>query len=414
MDPAIGLPPGERRARRQDKARRALDILARLLPRRKRRQGEKIERIGILLQWGIGDAVLALPLLRALRQTYPDARITLVGKPWLGELFAGEDVHDDVLRLEPPWTRYQGKYRVWQPEWRRFAAELRRVRAVNYDLLIAPRFDAREIAQLRLLRADRTAAFRAAGGAGWISHDIGLTRSEHDSLHRSEVAALAARRITGRHVASVPRMRAEPARLDAMRARLAAAPHRSGLTLAVHNGAGSPLRRWGWDRTGEVLRSVPSAFGRIVLLDDGNGVPSEAIKVPDGIPTLTIRCGLEDAKALLSLCDALLCSDNGIMHVAAAVGCPVLTVFGPTSPLWFGPAGPGHEVVLAEPMACRPCHDRCIYGAPLCMAEVSVHAVSGALHRMAAALAEPTRARATLRAVGGREPNLAAGSDRQR
>lgn len=376
--------PSARKQRAQERAGHALDAVASFLPRRNIRCRQPVERIGVLLQWGIGDAVLATPLLRGLRQAYPQAAIELIGKGWLDQLFRGENVHDGAVLLEPPWTRYDRKYSVWRPEWRRYAAQLRRARARHYDLLIAPRFDPREIAQLRLLRADRTAGFRAAGGAAWISHDIGLSRSDHDSRHRSEVAALTAKRLTGHCVASVPKLRADPARQAALRRRFEQAEAGTGLILAVHNGAGNPLRRWGWGPIGDVLRSLPKTVACVVLLDDGDGVPSEALKLPSGVPVLTLRCDLEDAKALLSLCDVLLCSDNGIMHVAAAVGCRVVAVFGPTLPLWFGPAGPGHEVVLLEPMPCRPCSDSCIYARPLCMDGVSRAAVSRALNRVLA------------------------------
>src|SRR4051794_4178492 len=60
-------------------------------------------RIGVFLQWGIGDAVLALPLLSALRRKFPAARLELIGKPWLDDLFAGTSLCDRTHVLVPPW-----------------------------------------------------------------------------------------------------------------------------------------------------------------------------------------------------------------------------------------------------------------------------------------------------------------------
>ena len=70
------------------------------------RKSPSPRRIGIFSQWGIGDAVLATPLLTSLRRAYPDARIELIGKPWLADLFGDSALCDRVHSLVPPWTRY--------------------------------------------------------------------------------------------------------------------------------------------------------------------------------------------------------------------------------------------------------------------------------------------------------------------
>jgi 3-deoxy-D-manno-octulosonic-acid transferase/heptosyltransferase-1 len=64
---------------------------------------------------------------------------------------------------------------------------------------------------------------------------------------------------------------------------------------------------------------------------------------------------LKELACLYSLCRVVVCTDTGPMHIAAAMGRPVVALFGPTSPLRTGPYGIGHRVLRAEGMACSPC-----------------------------------------------------------
>ena len=67
------------------------------------------------------------------------------------------------------------------------------------------------------------------------------------------------------------------------------------------------------------------------------------------------RLTLRESAALLAQCDLLLSNDSAPVHIAAAVGTPVIALFGPTTPsLGFAPYGPGHTV-LEVPLDCRPC-----------------------------------------------------------
>jgi ADP-heptose:LPS heptosyltransferase len=103
---------------------------------------------------------------------------------------------------------------------------------------------------------------------------------------------------------------------------------------------------------------------------------------------------LTTAAALLAVARAALTPDSGLMHLAAAVGTPVVALFGSTVPeLGFAPAGAGHRL-LGRPLGCRPCavHGRraCPLGHFACLTELTPHEVRLAL---AETLAESERAR---------------------
>lgn len=371
----------QRRAGLRRAVRGIADVLSRVSPRHLNPLPGPPARIGVFLQWGIGDAILALPLLEGLRITYPEASIELIGKPWLADLFDGEAYVDRTHVLVPPWTKYHGKYRIWEAAWQRFARQLWALRWIQFDLLISLRLDPREVIQLRLLRAREVMGFKCGGGRRWITRDIGLTSEKYDNRHRSEVSAYALEALTGLTRSSIPQFTVnEAGRAKALK-RLREAGYRGGPILAVHSEAGNPIRGWGPENFGTVLQTLPDMVQFVVVIDGGSDKPKN-IRVPESVPSCVWHSSLTDLKGLLFVCDVILCSDSGIMHIAAACGCRVVAVFGPTLIDWFGPSGEGHEVVQVEPMPCRPCFERCIYSTPICMERISSEAVLAALVRV--------------------------------
>ena len=85
------------------------------------------------------------------------------------------------------------------------------------------------------------------------------------------------------------------------------------------------------------------------------------------------RTGLKDLACFYAQCRLLVTTDTGPMHMAAAMGCPTVALFGPTAPWRTGPYGPGHKVITAD-VECRPCfRKKC--DEMTCMKEISVNRV---------------------------------------
>jgi len=323
------------------------------------------------LQWGIGDAVSALPLLTALRRKFPAASLELIGKSWLDDLFAGTSLCGRTHVLVPPWTKYSGKYRFWRSDWRRFARQLLSLRRETFDWLISIRYDPREVLQLRILDANYKVAFGSSVGV-----DLNLGTPPHvvNLAHVSQDAAHAAKALTGEVTERRPVFRVLPVFSRWALDRLRAQGYRGGLIVAVSWSAGHPIRRWDPARFSAVLHDLPERVGFIALIGEP-GQPAP-IDPPPHIPSARWEGSLSELKALLSLTDLIISSDSGVMHIASACGCRVVAVFGPQRPEWFGPYDPEDRVAIVEPMPCRPCFDACIYHEPICMLGVSHDRVS--------------------------------------
>src|SRR5262249_26690135 len=93
---------------------------------------------------------------------------------------------------------------------------------------------------------------------------------------------------------------------------------------------------------------------------------------------------------LLSRSAIAVTNDSGPMHLAVALNKPVVTIFGPTDPVWIGPYGRPHAVVRA-PLNCSPCYLKKISACPhahACMTEVTADQV---MHRVQSLLGKSER-----------------------
>ncbi len=250
-------------------------------------------RILVLRALGLGDLLAAVPALRALRRTYPAARLTVAaprGLAPLVELVGGVDELVDTAPLAPLDPSLSG-------------ADL----AVNLHGR-GPQSNA-------LLRAVRPARL-VAYGAGSTWRD-----DEHEVLRWCRLL----------DEAGIP---ADPADLD-----LAVPPDPPlcrGAVL-VHPGSAAASRRWPVGRWAEVVRGLP---GR-VLVTAGPGEEPRAHEVAAlgglGRDAVVSGLSLHRLAALVAASRLLLASDTGVAHLATAVRTPSVVLFGPVGPDQWGP-----------------------------------------------------------------------------
>jgi ADP-heptose:LPS heptosyltransferase len=97
------------------------------------------------------------------------------------------------------------------------------------------------------------------------------------------------------------------------------------------------------------------------------------------------KSSLPELKALLAQSDLVISGDSGPMHIACAVGAPVIALHGPTDPVISGPTAPD-ALVLRRAIWCSPCYDasataECRFGNPVCMKDLAPAAVFAAARR---------------------------------
>lgn len=306
----------------------------------------------------LGDAVMTLPSLRSLKEMAPGSRVTVLTKPAFADLYRAAPGADEVLPHE------RGGVRPWL----RTVRELRR-----------RRFDA-----ALLFPRSFSSAFVVYSAR--IPRRIGYAGGGRTSLLTDPVRRLPGKRHRVHHFHHLLSALGEPPAVRAPRLE----PPDDAVAWAKQSLPGGPwiglnpgatygeAKQWFPDRYIELGRRL-AGRARIVVV----GGPSEAElgeRVARGAGGLNLagRTSVTQLAAAIARCRLFVTNDTGPMHVADAVGTPIVAVFGPTDWIETPPFGKSHALVRHE-IECSPCLKRsCPLGHHRCMKEVSVDDVERA------------------------------------
>lgn len=345
-----------------------------LLTRRPKPLGasEKPQTFLIVEPWGLGDIVLTTPVMQALRDKFPGARILLMSKEYGRDLLAHTGLVDDVISASLPWTSFTEKYNPARYDFAELRGLLSRLRAEKIDVSLDARRDFRSNLLTYLGGVRRRIGFDF-GGASRLLTDA-LPSGEQNDHKVSDWIELV-RPLVGQSVAAYsPRLVSSDEERFAARKTLRNHGIAGGRPLvAVHPGASQTVRRWDSSRYSAVLdRLADESAAQIVMIRDPEG-HADTITTRTEVPRLSLS--LREMMAMIAESDVLLCSDSGPMHIAGALGTPVTALFGPQVSAWYGPRGARDRVVSVAEMPCRPCFDTCIHASVICMEGIAVEAV---------------------------------------
>jgi ADP-heptose:LPS heptosyltransferase len=143
---------------------------------------------------------------------------------------------------------------------------------------------------------------------------------------------------------------------------------REKLVIGIHPGARIKTRCWPLEKFSKVTYYLKQRNAQVIIFIDPDGY-GQNMQVPEGY--IKAKVNLREFIALVKKLDFLVCNDGGAMHMATAVDTPVMAIFGPTNPVWFGPCGEGNTVVIREDVPCRPCFDYCRHKEPYCLTSIT-------------------------------------------
>jgi heptosyltransferase II len=296
----------------------------------------------------LGDAIMCLPALHALRGALPEARITILGLPWVKELYEGESFADDFIEYPKGWKKgaWKGKRAV--------VAELR---ARNFDaaLLLQNAFEAAAIVRLAGI-AERVGYDR--DGRGWLLTDAVETPEllgRHERFYYLELLRRAGAIREYDAESPIALGRASLAR-ELGRTRL------EGRFIGVSPGAAfGSAKRWYAERFAAAAVAIAKERGTGVAVFGSPEEKALATEVAAAIAAEGVRAEnfagrtrLREFIELAAAMELMLTNDSGAMHVAYAVGTPSVTVFGSTDHVGTGPVGALARIVR-EPVECSPC-----------------------------------------------------------
>jgi heptosyltransferase II len=298
----------------------------------------------------IGDAVMSLPALRAVRQRFPDARIIVLAKPWVASLYDGESSIDQVIPLEG---------RSGACDWAAKRKLVRRLRAERFDLTVLLPNSFESAALARMAGSTRIIGYARDGRSPLLSNAIAPPQKgeipPHQRFYYLELLRRAGLIDT---LPDVPEIRLDG--ISEARRRGEELFRMFGIRLPVvgvsPGAAYGAAKRWLPERFGEsAARLASECGGSVAVFGSAAEKPlcDEVARIAGG----RNFAGVTPLRAFIDMtaaCRLFLTNDSGAMHVASALGVPSVTVFGPTDESATGPLGPAARLVR-EPVDCAPC-----------------------------------------------------------
>ncbi len=325
----------------------------------------------------VGDAIMALPALRAVRKRFPEAEIAIVGRPYVADIYRDQEICNQLIPYDPKdlHAGFSGRERL--------AAELR---AQKFDvaLLLQNAFDAAWLAW-RANIPERIGYARDVRSF-LLTKAVPLPRHGETPVHEKFYYLELLRRAGWLDSVqdetfiglSVP----EEKRRSADELLCKFGVRQGALRIAIGAGASyGSAKCWPPPRFAEVANRLQSEADADVILF---GIAAEAT-VSTAISgelrrppiNLTGKTAIADLPALLSQCHLFIGNDSGAMHVAAAVGLPIVAVFGPTDPNGTAPVTTRCSIVQQKPY-CSPCFLRCCPTDHRCMTAITAGMVAAA------------------------------------
>jgi heptosyltransferase-2 len=281
-------------------------------------------RLLVVELWGLGDLALAMPFLRVATQ---HCRVTLLAKPHAAPLLRRFAPEVELVPLVAPWTAFRRKYDLPAWPWGQLADKLTTLRSRRFHAAVSARPDPRDHALMALAGAAQRAGFSRRGSRVLLTDALPAPADKHRARHWDALATHFGWELP----APTP-------------------PPRNGRHIVIHTGAAQPVREWPRERFEAVATQLRAQGWRITLLDD------------------TER-DLDRLLDTLASADRFIGNDSGPGHLAALLGVPTFTIFGPQLPELFAPQHPRAAWIEGAACVFKPCFDSCRFGSPHCIRE---------------------------------------------
>ena len=348
----------------------------------------------------LGDAVMSTPALLRLREGFPQAHIALLSHEKLADLWLHHPAINEVI----PFTTGEGVFAIG-----------RKLRAANFDLALVLPNSPRSALEVWAARIRRRIGYRRSW-RNWFLTDLVADHAGAVLMHKRSPAEVR-RLVAGGDMKSITHhasriapaahhlhqylhltaaLGANPAPLPPMLhvtdSEVAATKKKFELApevtwLALNPGAEyGPAKRWPAERFITVAQEIQGRTNCRWLVLGGKGDVELAGSIASklsGSVNLAGRTSLRELCAVLKLSRVLLTNDTGPMHVGAALGTPVVALFGSTSPELTGPGLPGEQSsgIVKGDAPCAPCFLRECPVDFRCMNGMTVERVVDAVQR---------------------------------
>ena len=333
----------------------------------------------------IGDVILVMPALSALREKFPHSRITAVVKAPADKLLSAHPAVDTVMQF--PSGPSKG-----------FLAGLRfagRLRKYQFDLGIVFPNSIRSALLLSISGAKNRLGYDTEGREIFLTHAVRVTSLAKRTEYRVDYFfnLLSSLKLDPEERRFLPlKKNQEDQVVEEFLANTGWKEDQ--FLIALHPGTSKLPRGWHVERFGILCQKLAKEYPvKIVVL----GQEKEAALLaqirrfsPDHVVPLPPNMDLPEVATLLERCDLFIGNDSGMMHLASMVNTPVVGIYGPGSPLTSGPfMDPEKIEIVSKNFDCSPCRQKFFkeckpspHNKPYCLEDISVKDVAEAVERL--------------------------------
>ena len=346
---------------------------------------KEIFHIVVWMPSWIGDVVLALPALQALRDIYPKTRITIITKFPAGQLLSNHKaVVDTVLKF--PKNKEDGYIKQYS-----YALGLRKYK---FDLGIVFPNSFHAAFMLMLTGARVRIGYRTDGRQQLLTHSIPVTKEEKKTLYRVNYFHKILSPINSELAPDHYDSKWTNSRMVSRNILRVVGLDREDLFITIHPGASKIERAWHAERFGILCQNIIKAYPvKIVLL----GTYEEKLlleKISSFCSskniTIVTKFGLAEITQLLKVSQLFIGNDSGLLHMASLAGTPVVGIFGPGQAATTGPfVDVKKQEIVTRNYSCSPCKQRffeeckpSIHRKPECLESISVKEVFEAIKKI--------------------------------
>lgn len=321
--------------------------------------GQRIIVIDLLY---LGDLMFATPFFKELRKNFPKARIDLIVNSAFHSIMNDNTNFDNVYAYNKKWTLKQSI---------EFAKQLKKN---NYDLGINIHGSWRSAIILRLINPTYTIGY---GKKGQLFLNRRLVQPHNQ--HMVDVYLNLLKEMNLRVEPSLPYLEIKKSVQDEIDKKLIQWGINPEEKLIALNAGGTwPTKRWTVNGFAQLADVLNRKYGRVIFVGSAGDLSlvEEIVNLMETKPVIaTGKTSLPELAALLARCNLVISNDSGPVHVAAAVGTPTITIFGPSDDIKYRPLGEKHKIVTSS-VDCRPCgKHQCPLGHHRCMADIKVEKI---------------------------------------
>jgi heptosyltransferase-2 len=340
----------------------------------------KIDKILIVRFSSLGDIILTTPVIGALWAQFPGSKISFLTKTRYADLLRNDPRISTIIEFDPP-----GRHKGFSG-FRRMIADLR---SCDFDLLVDLHANLRSFFVRHLVKSKVKLKYRKRWWFRFSMVHFKFLKTK--AVHTTDSYLDVLRKIQVEMTKEGPSIYLGPEDVEfSNHFLLERNVKKDDIVVGVHPGAKWETKRWDKGNFKETCRALMDKHNCRILLFGNAGEEKLVDDIKRDLPEermiLAVGLSLGRFMSLIKRCDCLVTNDSGPMHLASALGVPVVAIFGPTHPkLGFAPTGLS-DVVLCADVKCSPCslhgEKRCSKKSRFCMDLIQPEMVVEAVERI--------------------------------